>query len=282
MRAHTQCKYKENSVVLQRGRLMTSVVKVEKADGLATVLLNRPEAYNALNMEMVESLTADMITLAGDSGVRGIIISGEGKAFCAGGDLKYALEFPDGASAAFRELAARFHRAILEIRRMPKAVIAAVNGIAAGGGFSLALACDFRVMAKSAALRQAYTSSGLCIDGGGSFTLPRLVGIARAMEIMAFDRPISSEQALAWGLATRVAEDGNAFEEATRMALELSGRSLNSLGLAKKLITDSFNTSIETHMERELRALGDCASHPDGIEGLRAFSEKRKPSFNPR
>jgi 2-(1,2-epoxy-1,2-dihydrophenyl)acetyl-CoA isomerase len=260
---------------------MTGLLTVKKADGIATVLLNRPEAYNALNMDLVESLAANITILAGDTSVRGIIISGEGKAFCAGGDLKYTLEFPEGPAAAFRQMAGRFHQAILEIRRMPKPVIAAVNGIAAGGGFSLALACDFRVMAKSAALRQAYTSSGLSIDGGGSFTLPRLVGFARAMEIMAFDRPISSEQALSWGLATKVVEDGNALEEATRMALELAQRSLNSLGLSKKLLTDSFNTSIETHLERERGCLGDCATNPDGIEGIRAFLEKRKPRFNP-
>ena len=145
---------------------MAESLIVKKTDGIAISVVNRPEAFNAFNMELVESFAANVITLAADESVRGIIISGEGKAFCAGGDLKWALAFPHGPSAAFHELAARFHQAILEIRRMPKPVIAAVNGIAAGGGFSMALACDFRVMAKSAALRQAYTSSGLCIDGG--------------------------------------------------------------------------------------------------------------------
>ena len=260
---------------------MAEPVIVKKADGIASVLLNRPEAFNALNMDMAESLAANAITLAADEGVRGIIISGEGKAFCAGGDLKYALAFPLGPAAAFHELAARFHQAILEIRRMPKPVIAAVNGIAAGAGFPLALACDFRVMARSAAFRQAYTSSGLCIDGGGSFTLPRMVGLARAMEIMAFDRPISSEQALSWGLATKVVEDGNVLEEATRMALELAKCSLNSFGWSKKLLTDSFDTSFETQIERERLGIASCGAHPEGIEGLRAFSEKRKPSFIP-
>lgn len=259
---------------------MAELVNIKKAEGIATVLLNRPEAFNAFNMELVESLAAHIIALAGDGGVRGIIISGEGKAFCAGGDLKWALAFPPNPAAAFHELAARFHQTILEIRRMPKPVIAAVNGIAAGGGFSLALACDFRVMARSAALRQAYTSNGLCIDGGGSFTLPRLVGLAKAMEIMAFDKPISSEQALAWGLVTKVVEDGNALEEATQMGLELAQCSLNSFGWSKRLLTDSFHTSFETHMERERRGLAGCAAHPEGMEGLRAFAEKRKPRFN--
>ncbi|HAA03645.1 MAG TPA: enoyl-CoA hydratase [Syntrophobacteraceae bacterium] len=260
---------------------MAEWVLVEKTDGIVTALLNRPEAYNAFNMDLMESFASNLITLAADENVRGVVISGEGKAFCAGGDLKWALAFPHGPAAAFHELAARFHPAILEIRRMSKPVIAAVNGIAAGGGFSLALACDFRIMAESATFRQAYTSNGLCIDGGGSFHLPRLVGMARAMEIMAFDRPISSEQALAWGLATRLVPDGNTLEEASRMARELSSGSLHSFGWSKKLITDSFSSSFETHIERERRGLASCAAHPEGVEGLRAFAEKRKPVFSP-
>jgi 2-(1,2-epoxy-1,2-dihydrophenyl)acetyl-CoA isomerase len=163
---------------------------------------------------------------------------------------------------------------------MRKPVIAAINGVAAGGGFSLALACDFRLMAKSAILRQAYTSSGLCIDGGGTFTLPRLVGLARALEIVAFDKPISSEQAMDWGLVTNVVEDGHALEEAMKMAHELAKISLHSFGWCKALLTDSFNTAFETHIERERLGLSTCAAHPDGQEGLRSFTEKRRPVFN--
>ena len=162
---------------------------------------------------------------------------------------------------------------------MKKPVVAAVNGVAAGGGFSLALACDFRVMDKSAVLRQAYTSNGLCIDGGGTFTLPRLVGYARALEIAAFDEPISADQALAWGLVTKVAEDGQALVEATAMAQLLSRRALNSFAWTKKLITDSFSTSFEAQLELERAALEACADHPDGREGLAAFAEKRKPKY---
>jgi 2-(1,2-epoxy-1,2-dihydrophenyl)acetyl-CoA isomerase len=259
---------------------MVERIIVKKGDGIATVSLNRPESFNAFDLDMIDSLARRLITLASDQDARGIVISGEGKAFCAGGDLKWALAFPQGLSAAFHELAAHYHQAILEIRRMPKPVIAAINGIAAGGGFSLALACDFRVMCESGVLRQAYTSNGLSIDGGGTFTLPRIVGIARAMEIIAFDRPISSEQALAWGLVTKVVKDGSALQEATRMAQELANGSLHSFGWSKKLITDSFNSSFETHIERERSGLSTCAAHPEGREGLRAFAEKRKPRFD--
>jgi len=176
-------------------------------------------------------------------------------------------------------LAACFHKAVLEIRRMRKPVVAAINGLAAGGGFSLALACDFRIMSQSAVLRQAYTSNGLSIDGGGTFTLPRLVGMARALEIVAFDRPISSEQALHWGLATKVVENGCVLEEAVTMTHELALGSMNSFGWSKQLLTDSYNTAFEAHLERERVGLSSCAAHPDGKEGLQAFMEKRKPEF---
>jgi len=259
---------------------MAETVCVELDRQVATVLLNRPETFNAFDLDMVGLFASRLTTLAVDNSVRGIVISGAGKAFCVGGDLRWAHSFPHGPSPAFHTLATRFHQAVLEIRRMNKPVIAAVNGIAAGGGFSLALACDFRVMDKSAILRQAYTSNGLSIDGGGTFMLPRLVGLARALEIIAFDKPISSEQALAWGLTTKVVEDGRSVEEAVEMAHELASGSLNSFGWSKQLLTDSFNMAFEAQIERERAGLCSCAAHPDGKEGLQAFVEKRKPVFD--
>jgi 2-(1,2-epoxy-1,2-dihydrophenyl)acetyl-CoA isomerase len=163
---------------------------------------------------------------------------------------------------------------------MPKPVIAAVNGIAAGGGFSLALACDFRVMEKSAVLRQAYTTNGLSIDGGGTFTLPRLVGFARALEIAAFDKPITADQALKWGLATRVVPDGMSVEASLNLASELRRVSVKAFASAKQLMTDAFNHSFESHLELERAHLKSSAAHPDGIEGMEAFLEKRTPVFS--
>ncbi|RJP23300.1 MAG: enoyl-CoA hydratase/isomerase family protein [Candidatus Abyssobacteria bacterium SURF_5] len=261
---------------------MSELIKINRNDEVCEVLLNRPQSFNAFNLEMIELLANRLIGIAMDDTVLAVIISGEGKAFCAGGDLKWALEQPSGRPAAFHELAARYHQAILEIRRMKKPVVAAINGVAAGGGFSLALACDFRVMAKSAIMRQAYTSAGLCIDGGGTFSLPRVVGVARAMEIMAFDKPISSEQALAWGLVNKAVDDGRVMEEARTMAHDLLKGSIHSFGWCKELIADSFNTPFEMQLERERAALSTCAAHPDGKEGLTAFAEKRKPVFNRR
>lgn len=182
--------------------------------------------------------------------------------------------------AVFHALAAAYHQAIVEIRRMSKPVVAAVNGLAAGGGFSMALACDFRVMARSAVLRQAYTSNGLSIDGGGTFTLPRLVGLTKAMEIAALDRPISAEQALAWGLVTEVVEDGQALGGAVALVREIMTRPLSSFQASKKLLTDSFHTPFERQLEKEREFLSWAANHPNGQEGIKAFLEKRKPAYN--
>jgi 2-(1,2-epoxy-1,2-dihydrophenyl)acetyl-CoA isomerase len=163
---------------------------------------------------------------------------------------------------------------------MNKPVVAAVHGPAAGAGFALALACDLRILEKSAVFTQAYTSNGLCIDGGGTFTLPRIVGLARALEIVAFDRPISAKQALEWGLATKVVEDGGALKSAIDILQELAKGSLHSFSWSKKLLNESFSSTFESQIELEREGLSDCANHPDGREGLKAFSEKRKPTFN--
>jgi 2-(1,2-epoxy-1,2-dihydrophenyl)acetyl-CoA isomerase len=258
---------------------MSDFIAMTQDDGIARLILSRPAVFNAFDYDMIEHFARRVVMLGVDDNVRGVVISGEGKGFCVGGDLKWISEFPLGPSVAFHKLSASFHQAILEIRRMPKPVIAAINGIAAGGGFSLALACDFRVMARSATLRQAYTSNGLCIDGGGTFMLPRIVGLARALEIAGFDAPVSSERALTWGLVTKVVEDGHSMEEAMDMAHELSNSSLNSFGWSKQLLTDSFNTAFESHIERERFGLCSCAEHPDGKEGIQAFVDKRKPTF---
>lgn len=249
-------------------------------DDLARIVLNRPSIYNPLDRPAVDALIEILLRLSADTAVRAVIITGAGAAFSAGGDLAAVNAHRHGPAAAFDDLAARVHIAVLEIRRMPKPVIAAVNGIAAGGGFSLALACDFRVMAASARLRQGFTSNGLCIDGGGTFHLPRLVGLARAMEIAAFDEAIDAERALAWGLVTRVVADARVVEEATAMARDLARRSLHSFAWSKRLLGMSFDTPLAVQLEHERDGLVACAAHADGREGIAAFIDKRRPNFD--
>jgi len=258
---------------------MEKTVKVEKKEDIALVTLNQPKSYNSFDINMVWVLAEALVKLALDPEVAGVVITGEGKAFCAGGDLRWIKSYGQNYGAAFHELAARYHQAIVEIRRMPKPVVAAINGLAAGGGFSMALACDFRVMEASAVLRQAYTSNGLSIDGGGTFTLPRLVGFARALEIAAFDRPIDAEKAYSWGLVTEVVENGEGVKRAIELIEEMKKGSLSSFAASKKLMTDSFNTAFEAHLEKERDLLSWCADQPNGREGIAAFLEKRKPVF---
>jgi Enoyl-CoA hydratase/carnithine racemase len=258
---------------------MNNPVVTQQHGNILEISLNRPEAYNALNLDLMKMLGGVLSSAAADQGIKGIFITGKGKAFCSGGDLKWISQQTEDAGSVLYKLAPEFHLSITEIRRMEKPVVAAINGIAAGGGFSLALACDFRVMAQSATLRQAYTSSGLSIDGGGSFALPRLVGLARAMEIMAFDNPVSSNQALEWGVVTKVVADEEVIPEALAMLNRLTKTALHSFAWSKKLMTDSFNNTLETQLELERQGISDCAAHPNGQEGIRAFVEKRKPSF---
>lgn len=258
---------------------MNVPILIQQHGSILEMALNRPDAYNALNLDMMKMLAEALSSAAADRSIKGVLLTGRGKAFCAGGDLKWISQQIEAAGSVLYGLAPQFHLSITEIRRMEKPVVAAINGIAAGGGFSLALACDFRVMGQSTILRQAYTSSGLSIDGGGSFALPRLVGLARAMEIMAFDHPISSAQALEWGLVTKVVPDDEVLSAALTMLHDLTKTALHSFAWSKKLMTNSFNNTLETELELERQGISDCAAHPDGQEGIRAFVEKRKPSF---
>jgi len=258
---------------------MSNSILTQQHENILEIAINRPDVYNALNLDVMVMLSDALASAATDDAVKGVVLTGKGKAFCAGGDLKWISQQSDDAGSTLHRLAPQFHMAITEIRHMGKPVVAAINGIAAGGGFSLALACDFRVMAESTMLRQAYTSSGLSIDGGGTFALPRLVGLARALEIAAFDQPISSAQALAWGLVTKVVPDDKVMDEALSMLQGLAKSALHSFAWSKRLLTESLNNTLETQLELERQGISDCARHPNGQEGIKAFLENRKPVF---
>ncbi len=258
---------------------MEQSVIVEQKETIAVVKLNRPKAYNAFDSNTIKALRDILMSLSRDEFVKGVVLTGVGKAFCAGGDLRWISSYKERYGDTFYELAAVYHQAILEIRRMAKPVVAAINGLAAGGGFSMALACDFRIMESSAVLKQSYTSNGLSIDGGGTFMLPRIIGMARAMEIAVFDPIISAEKALEWGLVTEVVEDGKSVDAALELVRQITSGALFSFRASKKLINDSFNTSFEVQLEQERIWLARCAEHPHGREGIKAFLEKRKPEF---
>lgn len=256
-----------------------SAIEIDRVEELAIMTLNRPDRLNTLDLDAAALLRDRLQELAHDRSIFAVVITGTGRAFCAGGDLVWARSHAAGLPMAFHVLAGCFHQSIVEIRQMGKPVIAAVNGIAAGAGFSLALACDFRVMDRTAALRQAYTSAGLSVDGGGTFVLPRLVGFARALEIAAFDEPLDAERSLSLGLATRVVDQGQAAAEARVLAQDLAGRSLTSFAWSKRLLNRAFDSPLEVQLEAERRGIVDCAASPEGKEGLKAFSDKRPANF---
>ena len=258
-------------------------VLAAREGAVLTLTLNNPRRLNALDPPLLEALLGHLRGAARDESIRALVITGAGRAFCAGGDLRALAELsPARPGNAFYGLAAQFHLCVQEIRWMEKPVIAAVNGVAAGGGFSLALACDLRLMAASASLQFAYTSAGLVVDGGGSFSLPRLVGLGRALELAMLDEPVSAEQALGGGLVTRVVPDAELLGAAAALASRLAGGPVRTMGKTKRLLNGSFERGLEAQLEAERHGISDSADSPEGREGVAAFLEKREPRFASR
>ncbi|RLB09737.1 MAG: enoyl-CoA hydratase/isomerase family protein [Deltaproteobacteria bacterium] len=257
-----------------------NTIKKEVLDKIAIIYLNRPSVYNAINMDLAKELTDSLIQISKEKDIWGVIITGKGEAFCSGGDLKWISKQGKDYYKTFYTIVGQFHRAITEIKNMKKPVVAAINGMAAGGGFSLALACDFRIMESHAQLILAYTSRGLTIDGGGTYFLPRIVGIAKALEIIAFDRPISAQEALNIGLVTEVVQKGDSVKRAIDFIKDIIKKvPLHSYGICKNLIHESFRNPLELQMEKEREAIAFASQQPDGKEGILSFIEKRAPVY---
>lgn len=255
-------------------------VRIERKGSVAIVALNQPRVFNAFDEATITALWHALRDAARDDAVRSVVLTGEGKAFCAGGNLRAVVDMnPAHPGEGFYRVASIFHQCVQEIRTMDKAVVAAINGPAAGGGFSMALACDLRVMADSAFLQQAYTSSGLCIDGAGTFTLPRLVGVAKALELAILDERIGAEEALRIGLVHQVAPVERVVNDAVELAERAARMPVAAIGRIKRLFNAAFSNGLETQMELERRGLADAANSSEGREGLAAFFEKRKPDF---
>jgi 2-(1,2-epoxy-1,2-dihydrophenyl)acetyl-CoA isomerase len=215
-----------------------------------------------------------------DPGVRAVVLTGSGRAFCAGGDLRFALAAnPDRPGDSFLVLTSILHDCIVEIRSMPKPVIAAVNGPAAGAGLFLALACDLRIMAESAYLKQSNTSWGLSVPAGGTFTLPRLVGLARALEIVMLDDRIPADRAQRIGLANEVVPYARLLSVAKGLAARVASRPVGAVGRVKRLMNESFYSTLEEQLQSERLEIAASANASEGREGLAAFVERRRPDF---
>lgn len=255
-------------------------VLIEIADGVGTLTLNRPQKLNAFIGEMRSEIARSIETLAADDGVRAVIITGAGRAFCAGADVKYLTRLietqaVDEATA----LVEAGRRVAAAIRGMPKPVIAAVNGPAAGGGANLALACDLRLASETASIGQTFNRIGLHPDWGGTYAVPRLVGPARAAELFFFAEMIPAVEAERIGLVNRVVPAGELMPLAREWALELARKPALPLRLAKEAVQRSLSSSFEEMLDYETAAQKACFESADALEGVRAFVEKRPPRF---
>jgi len=254
----------------------------EVTDGVARITLNRPEAGHAVNLALAHELLEASIHASEDPDVRAVILDASGTVFGFGGDLKYFDSQSARIGACLKETTAYLHAAISRLHRLNSPVVVAVQGMAAGAGFSLSLIGDIVLAAKSAQFKMAYTAAGLSPDGGSSYFLPRVVGMRRAMELMLTNRTLSAEEALDWGIVTRVVEDDDLADEATKLARKLASGPTRAYGGVKRLLASSFQQSVEAQMEDETRTIAELAQSEDGREGLDAFLNKRKPDFKGR
>jgi 2-(1,2-epoxy-1,2-dihydrophenyl)acetyl-CoA isomerase len=256
-----------------------STLRFALADGVARVTLNRPEAANSLNAEMAHELAQVAIRCSEDRSVRAVILTGKGRMFSGGGDLKSFAAQGEALPSHLKEVAGNLHAAISRFVRMDAPLIAAVNGPAGGAGFSLCLFCDLVIAAQSAKFVLAYTRAGLSPDGGSTFFLPRIVGLRRALELALTNRALSADEALAWGIVNRVVPDAALQSEAERLAGELAQGATGAFGAAKRLLHHAFTESLETQMELEAQAIAAQARGAESREGIAAFIAKRVPRF---
>jgi 2-(1,2-epoxy-1,2-dihydrophenyl)acetyl-CoA isomerase len=257
-------------------------VLIDVADNIARVTLNRPDAANAINLDLARELLGVAIRCDRDPAIRAVVLSGAGRMFCAGGDLRTMAAFGEEIGAGLKELTTYLHAAVAHFARMNAPLVVAVNGIAAGAGMSLAVAGDFVVAAESAGFLMAYTAAGLVPDGSSTYFLPRLIGLRRTAELMLTNRRLSAREAMDWGLVNRVVPDDGLGSEALALARELAEGPTRTFGAVKRLLQDSCAATLETQMEMESRAIAEMAASSDGREGVSAFVEKRRPNFTGR
>ena len=261
-------------------QLQTVNVRVD--DGAATIELNRPEALNAWNPELGADLLAALRGVAEDEGVRAVAITGAGRAFSSGADLKDISggeSTPDGRPDVYKTLTERYHPIMRIIREMPKPVVAAVNGPAVGIGCSLALCCDLILAAESAYFLLAFVNIGLVPDGGSSLFLPTRVGIARATELAMLGERLPAAQALDWGLINRVVADARLGEETAGLAARLAAGPTRSYAGTKRELNNWLYSRMPEQLELEAQLQREMASSEDFLEGALAFVQKRQARF---
>ena len=249
-------------------------------NGVCTLTLNRPAVFNSFNQTMAFQLQEALDACAIDETIRVVVIKGEGKAFCAGQDLAEATD-PEGPElkSIVRD---HYNPIILKIRELEKPVIAAVNGVAAGAGANIALACDIAIAKKSASFIQAFSKIGLIPDSGGTFFLPRLIGMQKALALMMTGDKVSAEEAEKLNMIYKVVEDESFEEEITKFATNLATMPTRGLGLTKKAVNLGLFNSLEDQLDVEERLQTEAGETDDFAEGVNAFLQKRAPIFKGR
>ncbi|MGD8862370.1 MAG: enoyl-CoA hydratase-related protein [Myxococcales bacterium] len=254
-------------------------LELSRSGAVAHVTLSRPEAFNAVNLPMALELRDAMRQVEMDAGVRAVLLTGAGKAFCAGGDVAgfhAALPAPE---QLIKDIVLPLHDAVAIMTHMDKPVIAAVGGVVAGAGMGLAMAPDLAIAGESARFSMAYTGIGAAPDGSTTFHLPRLVGLRRAMELVLENRVLAATEALEWGLVNRVVADDELQQAAMELAERLARGPTRAYGAARRLMHESLESSLSTQLTREGRAIAAMGSTADFAEGVAAFVEKREPDF---
>ncbi len=246
-------------------------------NGVAKIILNRPKVYNSFNREMALALQARLDECASDPAIRAIYLTGEGKAFCAGQDLQEAID-PDGPELT-TIVSEHYNPIIQRIRNIEKPVVAAINGVAAGAGANIALACDITIATESASFIQAFSKIGLIPDSGGTFFLPRIIGMQKASALMMLGDKVSATEAESMGMIYKVVSDNEFSDTSYAIALKLAKMPTKGLGYTKKLLNQSYSNNLTEQLAAEDKYQTIAGNTFDYNEGVNAFLEKRKPEF---
>lgn len=255
-----------------------ATVEVAVRESVAFVTLTRADAANSMNLQFGHDLLRAALTCESDPAVRAVVLTGAGKNFCFGGDLRGMASSGGDVSGYLTELTTHLHAAIVHFTRMNAPVIAAVNGTAAGAGLGLALMADYTIAAASAKFAPAYTGVGLTPDGSTTFLLPRAIGYKRAMELFLTNRVLGADEALAWGLVNQVVPDAELAAAALQLATRLAAGPLGAFGQVKRLLADA-EPGLEAQLAREGRSIARAGASAEGREGVQAFLEKRQASW---
>lgn len=261
---------------------MTDTVLLERRDASAVITLNRPEKLNALDGALMQELDRVTREVAGDESVRAVMIRGAGRAFMAGGDVAYFHANLDTLAGRFLEMGGTFHASVIRLRTMDKPVLACVHGAVAGGGLSVMLACDLAIASRDAQLSLAYANIGTSPDGGSSFTLPRIVGLRKALELAFLGERLDAQTACSLGLVNWVVEPAELEARAFAILDRLAAGPTFAFARTKALLNETWGRPMAEQLDAELASFARCTTTQDFAEGTGAFVAKRKPRFTGR